>query len=59
MSNTPEESKKRTPSDDTEAYEPPAIVYEGTIATRAGSPVLRGQSDGDPGAIDLFVDPDE
>ena len=41
----------------TEPYEPPAIVLETTISTRAGSPVVEGDAPQPPGqenAIDLF-----
>ena len=38
-------------------YEPPAIVYETTISTRAGSPVVEGDAPQPPAqedAVDLF-----
>ena len=36
------------------AYEAPAIVYEGFITTRAGSPINRGSSDPSADPADLF-----
>lgn len=52
-----EEQDKRKPQGSEKTYEPPAIIYEGTISTRAGSPT--GGTAVDENAIDLFADPDE
>ena len=38
------------------AYETPAIVYEGFITTRAGSPINRGGADPSADPADLFGD---
>jgi hypothetical protein len=57
MTFAPEEQEKRTPKGSEATYEPPAVIYEGTISTRAGSPT--GGPAVDENAIDLFADPDE
>ena len=37
-------------------YERPAIIYEGMISTRAGTPISSPGTDGNPTGVDLFGD---
>ncbi|MEM9775852.1 MAG: hypothetical protein AAF902_14850 [Chloroflexota bacterium] len=45
--------------DEKRGYEPPAIIFESTISTRAGSPVIESDAPQPPdqdGGTDLFPD---
>ena len=47
--NGPEAKEKR----EKKSYEPPSIIYEGLISTRAGSPTsLSGESEGGASLVD-------
>lgn len=52
----PQESQTTLPQSEIEVYEVPAIVYEGAITTRAGSPVPTGSGlfDSPESGTDLF-----
>lgn len=47
--------------DRTVAYQSPAIIYEGILSTRAGSPIgpRPGVEDPSTNAVDLFEDPSD
>jgi len=43
-----EAPQQAKPRDDRAVYVPPAIVYEGKVTVRAGSPITDGPFDGPP-----------
>lgn len=51
-----ERQNMETPAEPRASYEPPAIIYEGTISTRAGTPVGQEPTSRDDGVdpADLF-----
>lgn len=51
-----QEDKRETQTEEKKVYEPPAIIYEGIISTRAGTPALGLAPDQGPGINpeDLF-----
>jgi hypothetical protein len=48
--------KEQPQNEERTAYEAPAIIYEGTISTRAGSPVSNPSSVNDIDPAELFND---
>ena len=53
MKNSNRNEEIRTKSSSARTYEAPAIIYEGNISTRAGSPLIVPDS-GDVDPADLF-----